>query len=77
MGMCLVRITNAILNDENSILSVSSFDPENEIFIGGATILGSQGVKKRLKIELTKEEEEKMTSSINSIKKAIESLDLE
>ena len=77
IGMCLVRITNAILNDENAILSVSSFDPENEIFIGGATILGSQGVKKRLKIELTKEEEEKMTNSISSIQQAIKTLNLD
>ncbi len=77
IGMCLVRITNAILNDENAILSVSSFDLENEIFIGGATILGSQGVKKRLKIELTSEEEAKMTNSINSIQQAIKSLNLD
>src|SRR5574344_188119 len=34
IGMCLVRITNAILNDENSILTVSSYDKDNDIYIG-------------------------------------------
>ncbi len=75
IGMCLVRITNAILSDENSILSVSSFDQENGLFIGGPTVLGSTGVKKRIKIDLTPSEEEKMLLSIQSIQKAIQSLD--
>ncbi len=75
IGMCLVRITNAILSDENTIIAVSSYDDANDLFIGGATILGNTGVKKRIKIPLTKEEEEKMAKSITSIKEAIKSLD--
>jgi L-lactate dehydrogenase len=31
IGMCLVKITNAILEDKNSILPVSSWDQENQI----------------------------------------------
>ena len=31
IGMCLVRITNAILSDENSIITVSTFDKDNKI----------------------------------------------
>ncbi len=75
IGMCLVRITNAILSDENTIIAVSSYDDENDLFVGGATILGNTGVKKRIKIPLTKEEEEKMAKSITSIKDAIMSLE--
>ena len=31
IGMCLVRITNAILGDENSIITVSSYDENNDV----------------------------------------------
>lgn len=75
IGMSLVRITNAILEDENTILSVSSYDVKNDCFIGGPTILNRQGVSKRLYIDLSKEEEAKLQKSIDIISEAIESID--
>ena len=33
IGMVLVRITNAILDDEHSVLTVSSYNKENDIFM--------------------------------------------
>jgi len=75
IGMSLVRITNAILEDENTILSVSSYDTKNNCFIGGPTILNRQGVSKRLYIDLSKEEEAKLQKSIDIINDAIKSID--
>lgn len=71
IGMCLVRITNAILGNENSIIAVSSYDSENGIFIGGPTIINKNGVRERIKITLTEEEEKKMSHSIHIVKEAI------
>lgn len=71
IGMSLVRITNAILNDENTILAVSSYDETNQMFVGGPTILNRNGVKRRVYIDLTKKEEEELMHSINTIKEAI------
>ena len=34
IGMCLVYITKAILEDESSIITVSTYDSDNNIFIG-------------------------------------------
>ena len=34
IGMCLVRITNAILGDEKNIMTVSGYDVNNDIFVG-------------------------------------------
>lgn len=56
IGMCLVRITNAILSDENSIITVSSYDKTNDIFVGGATIINKNGCKERMYIKLNEEE---------------------
>ena len=76
IGMSLVRITNAILGDENTILAVSSYDETNKVFVGGPTIINKDGVRKRIFVDLTKDEEKKLQNSINVIKEAINKVDL-
>lgn len=71
IGMCLVRITNAILGDENSIITVSTYDKENDVFVGLPTIVNKHGAKGRVYIDLTEEETEKLQHSIDVIKEAI------
>lgn len=73
IGMCLVRITNAILNNENSIITVSSYDKDNDIYIGLPTVINSDGAKK-MYIELDKDETIKLQNSIDIIKEAINNL---
>jgi len=74
IGMCLVRITDAILGDENVILSVSAYDKENEIYISTPAIVNSNGVKEKIFVPFNKDEEEKIKNSINVIKEAINNL---
>lgn len=71
IGMCLVRITNAILEDKNIILPVSSWDKENNICISTPAIVGKDGVKDKIFIPLNSEETDKIINSINVIKDAI------
>ena len=73
IGMCLVRITNAILNNENSIITVSSYDKDNDIYIGLPTVINSNGATK-MYIELNKDETIKLQNSIDVIKGAINNL---
>lgn len=75
IGMCLVRITNAILQNENSIITVSSYDSDNEVFIGGPTIINRNGAEKRVYINLTSEESNQLKNSIDIIKKAINTIE--
>lgn len=75
IGMCLVRITNAILSDENSIITISSYDKTNDIFVGGATIINKNGCKERMYIKLNEEETKKLEKSISIIKDAINSIE--
>ncbi len=74
IGMCLVRITEAILGDENLVLSVSAYDKENNIYISTPAIINKDGVKEKIYIPLTEEEKEKIKYSIKCIKDAIDSL---
>lgn len=70
-GMCLVRITNAILGDENSIITVSTYDEENDVFIGLPSIINKDGIREKAIFKLTKEEQAKLDNSVDIIKKAI------
>ena len=71
IGMCLVRITNAILGDENVILSVSAYDKEHDIYISTPAIVNNSGVKEKIFVPFNQEETEKIKTSINVIKEAI------
>ena len=71
IGMCLVRITNAILNNENSIITVSTYDKNNDVFIGLPAIINKKGVKDKIYVNLNEEETIKLQNSIDVIKDAI------
>ena len=71
IGMCLVRITNAILGNENAIITVSNYDRENGIYIGLPAIINKTGVSKKMKVNLTESESQKFQNSVNIIKDAI------
>ena len=75
IGMSLVKITNAILDDENSIIAVSSYDKDNNLFVGGPTIINRAGVKKRIYFNLNEDETNHLQKSIDVIKDAIKSLE--
>ncbi len=68
IGMSLVRITNAILNNESTILTVSSFDAKRNIYIGMPSIVNQRGVVGYSKLMLTEEEQKKFEKSAEIIK---------
>ncbi len=74
IGVALVRITNAIIENKNIILSVSSYDKENDVCVSTPAIVGSQGIKRKIFIPLNDEETIKLKNSINIIKEAINSI---
>lgn len=75
IGMSMVRITNAILGNENLILTVSSYDKNNDVFVGGPTKINNKGAVERVYVKLTQEETLKLQNSIDTLKNAISSID--
>ncbi len=71
IGMCLVKITSAILENKNSILPVSSFDDENKVCISTPAIVGKNGVKSKIYVPLNEIETKKIIASIRTIQEAI------
>ena len=74
IGMALVRITNAILGNENTILALSVYDEKNDCYIGLPAIVNKNGADRLIKLKLTEEEKEKLNKSISIIKKSINNL---
>lgn len=74
IGMSLVRITNAILGNENSVIALSIYDKDNDVYIGMPAIVNKDGAERRVYLKLTEEETQKLKHSISTIKKNIDSL---
>ena len=72
IGMALNRLVKAILNDENSILTVSTYQ-NNEygqegLYIGVPAIINKNGVKEILQLKLNKADQEKFNHSCEIMK---------
>ncbi len=73
IGMALRKIVKAVLDDENTILTVSTYLKngqygQDDIYIGVPAIINSNGVRELLNIDLTAEEQKKLDNSCNIIK---------
>ena len=75
IGMAMVRITNAILGNENMIIPLSVYDEYNDVYIGMPAILNEKGAERRIRLSLTPTEEERLQKSINVIKDSIKSIE--
>ena len=68
IGVCLVKITNAILGDENTIITISCYNEDNDIFISQPAIINKDGVREKIKLHLSENEKILFTKSIDIIK---------
>jgi L-lactate dehydrogenase len=75
IGLALVRITEAILNDENAILPVSclvdGYLGIEDVYLSLPSIINKNGVEQVLKIKLDEEENAALQNSAKVIKEAI------
>lgn len=73
IGMALNRLVRAILNNENAILTVSTYLEDGKygqdnIYIGVPAIINSEGVRELLELDLNEEEQAKLDNSCKLIK---------
>ena len=76
IGMALNRLVKAVLNDENSILTVSTYQ-NNEygqqgMYIGVPAIINKNGVREILQLQLNDEDQAKFNHSCEIMKENIE-----
>lgn len=73
IGMALVRIVKAIFGDEKSVLTVSSlFRGEygiNGVYAGIPSIIGRDGIREIVKLDITEDEKTELVKSCELLKK--------
>ena len=73
IGMSLCKIVKSVLDNDNSILTVSTFLKDgqygqDDVYIGVPAIINKNGVRELLELDLSKSEQEKLDNSCRIIK---------
>lgn len=80
IGVALTKIVKAILNDENEIMTLSSYQRgeynQEGLYIGVPTIIGANGVKEILELKLTDEDQAKFDNSCNILRDIIKEIEM-
>ena len=75
IGLALVRITQAIMNDENAILPVSSLVEDylgiDDVYLSLPAVINKEGVREVLNIELNSQEKQAFKNSADAVKRVI------
>ena len=73
IGLALTKLVKAILNDENGIYTVSTYLSDK--YIGVPAVIGKDGVREILNLNLNKEEHEKFEKSSQILKEMIKEME--
>lgn len=80
IGMALTKLVKAILNDEKTLLTVSTYLDgeynEKDIYIGVPAVVTNKGVREILKLPLNEQDQEKLSKSANILRDTINKLKL-
>lgn len=69
IGVCLMKITNAILGDTNEILSVSAYNEDHDCYFSMPTVVGSDGAERTYFLEMTEAEHAQISQSVSFLEK--------
>ncbi len=76
IGLALNRLVKAIVNDENAILTVSSYlDGEyqhKDVYIGVPAIVNAYGIKEIIQLKLNGVDQKKFNQSVSTLKETIQ-----
>lgn len=79
IGMSIVRVVRAILENENSVLTVSvrlrgEYGGLKDVFLGNPCMVNSLGVKRTLELKLTDDEMKKLNNCYDILKESFEKM---
>lgn len=78
IGMALLRIARAILSNEGAVLTVSAYLQgeygQRDVYAGVPCVIGREGIRRIIELDLTADECEQFTASCNFLKGVAEQL---
>lgn len=72
IGVCLMKITNAILADSKEIMSVSTYSAEHKCYFSMPTVIGKNGAERTYFLEMTKSEHDEISKSVRFLEEVTE-----
>lgn len=70
IGVCLMKITNAILSDSREVMTISSYNAEHDCYFSMPTVVGKTGAVETYFLEMTKEEHKEISKSVEFLERA-------
>lgn len=78
IGMALLRVARAILSNEGSVLTVSAYlqgeYDQRGVYAGVPCVIGREGIRRIIELDLTADENEKLAASCNFLKSVMNQL---
>lgn len=74
IGVCLMKITNAVLNDSKEVMSVSSYNSDHDCYFGIPSVVGRNGIIETYYLELNRKERAQLANSITCLKNILNEL---
>ncbi len=64
IGVCLMKITNAIFGDSNEVMAVSAYNKKHNCYFSMPTVVGRNGAERTYFLEMSKAEEAELAKCI-------------
>jgi len=64
IGVCLMKITNAIFGDSKEIMTISSYNKEHNCYFSMPTVVGRNGAEETYFLELSNDEQQELSKSV-------------
>lgn len=64
IGVCLMKITNAILGDSKEVMAISAYNKDHDCYFSMPTVVGKQGAEKTYFLEMSEEEHAELSACV-------------
>ena len=71
IGVCLMKITDAILQDSKEVMTISTYNKEHDCYFSMPTVVGRHGAIDTYFLELTMEEHKQLSVSANMLENIV------
>ena len=71
IGVCLMKITDAILHDSREVMTISTYNKEHDCYFSMPTVVGRHGAIDTYFLELTTEEHQQLSNSVNMLENIV------
>ena len=64
IGVCLMKITNAILGDSKEVMAISAYNKDHNCYFSMPTVVGKQGAEKTYFLEMSEDEHAELSACV-------------